>query len=277
MLKKSIKWLWFPFALTLFFGVLLVLLNHFIHPSNIWNENNLTKGIPFYFCENLNLNQLIRQPVNTFTNLPFLFFGLLITIMGKKDDNVKHERLFGIEPLYSYIFGGTLILVFIGSSLFHASLLIEAEYLDLSGVYALALFPLFYIINRIFTLWNLKLNKYTPRNLFYKSITLMYSTWLILTLLTFYINQHIIVPIIILLTGITFSFIEIKRPDQTNKLWAAIAAITLFFGISFFAIDLYKVYCFSEYWLQPHSLWHILAAISLFSFYLYMRSETILK
>jgi hypothetical protein len=68
----------------------------------------------------------------------------------------------------------------------------------------------------------------------------MYLFWIGLTLLTWFTNQHhLIVPFIITLTAFLLVYLEIKRPNQTQKSWAVIGITLLILGISFFAFDLF--------------------------------------
>jgi hypothetical protein len=110
--SSNYKKLWFPFSLILLFGATMAILNALINPTEIRNGYTLASDIPFHFCDPSNLHQLIRQPLNTYTNLTFLFFGSLIIRTGINESKKKPDHHIGKQPLFSYLFGGSLIIMF---------------------------------------------------------------------------------------------------------------------------------------------------------------------
>ena len=143
-----------PLWVSLTFLVFLSISAYVFGETHTWVTYSTDGDIGHFFCEHSRMNNLVREPVNTLTNIPFLFMGLLIFKIGKRDkerDYTLPNLMMGY-PVYSILFGASCLFLFFGSTFFHSSLIMPAQQLDMSGVYALILFPFYYNLHRAYNL-----------------------------------------------------------------------------------------------------------------------------
>ncbi len=251
------------------------------YPLNFW-----FKGTVFwsYFFSNYQLaenqlcefqitNAVIRQPLNTISNIFYLFFSVEIFIMALRDRKRAEAspNLLIANYQYSIIYGICFFLLFICSSLYHASLLDLFSQLDMAGVYASILFPLYYTIHKIIAA-KYYLNK--PYFSFYGS--LLFVFFLLLSIYIFTINfwqdsaYYVIASLSAALIFSTAYHLIFHVKDYTTN-YILVSIVTATFAVSFYALD--KVFCNAMSYFQLHSVWHFLSSLSLFYYYLYLRSE----
>ena len=260
---------------TIMFATSIAILNNIFYAHHTWDKYYTESTIGTDFCEFTDMNKLIRQPVNTVTN--FVYLVIAIYCFSKGMEDIKKKRAFNLitaNRFYSFTLAAVLLYTFIGSTLFHSSLIDLCSKIDFSAVYSISLFPAMYFTHRvILTVQGLPTN--TPRS---KGRILMIAIFsIIYGLLAFFVNgDDIVAPIvafIILLIISTGIYLERKQPGRTNKdyLIACIASITIA-GI-LFIFDVNKIFCSDMGRISPHSLWHIFNGMAIFFFYLYIRSE----
>jgi hypothetical protein len=99
---------------------------------DIWAGFELgTDGLSARYCEVNRLGAWIRQPVNTISNLVYLAAGLVVWADGRRPGHLRGAL--------RAILGAALVALFVGSSLFHASIARFAQRMDVGATYALAL------------------------------------------------------------------------------------------------------------------------------------------
>ena len=79
---------------------------------------------------------------------------------------------------------------------------------------------------------------------------------------------------VLILTGSVLTMADqYQRRRRQAVRWLALSGVTM--GVARLCWDLDKARKFSgpESWLQGHSIWHLLTALSLFSLYLFYRTE----
>lgn len=266
--------LYYVFGASVLFGIIIYVLNHFFYPSNFWNHFTTDKGIDIWFCEFTDMKKLVRQPINTFTNLWYIINAIFFISKGISDSRKPYAfNLITANPFYSYVAGFAALYTFIGSTFFHSSLISIASDIDFSAVYSVSLFPLMYFTHRLVLLIRKK-----PTNVKHpiESTILVIIFTLIYLLLTFIISMDYVHPIV--LTFITLTvflgfLLEKIQPNKTNKAYLLAVSIFITVAIVFFKMDTAKVGCDPDSFIQPHSLWHICNAMAVFYFYLYIRSE----
>ncbi|MFT6686597.1 MAG: hypothetical protein ACJAVH_001869, partial [Bacteroidia bacterium] len=159
------------------------------------------------------------------------------------------------------------------STFFHSSLIEFASNLDFSAVYSISLFPLMYFTHRFILLLRGK-----PSNVKHPKET----TWLVIAftlvylILTFAVPMNYVHPIVvgfIVSTGILGYILERKDPNKTVKAYLLFMVIFITAAMVFFKMDIAKIGCNPDSFIQPHSLWHILNGFAVFYFYMYIRSE----
>ena len=267
------KYYW-SFFLAISFGLLIYFLNHFFYPSNFWNNFTTKEGISVWFCEYTDMNRVVRQPINTFTNIWYVVNALFFLSKGISDyRKPKSYNLITANPYYSILLGIISIYTFLSSTFYHSSLISIASKLDYSAVYSISLFPLMYYTHRIIlNKRNKPTNKKHPKEV--RAIIFVFS--LIYILLTFFIPLKAVHPIVlsfIILTALGGYYLEKVEPNKTNKLYLILMVVTITIAVFLFKIDYEKVACNPESFIQPHSLWHIFNSLTVFYIYLYFRSE----
>ena len=93
----------------------------------------------------------LRQPSNMLTNLPFYVAAARVLTLGARDIRRCGPPVCELErhPAFSLLFGTSLLWVFLGSTLFHASWSRLGQRLDMGGVYAVLLVPVCHVLRRL--------------------------------------------------------------------------------------------------------------------------------
>lgn len=217
------------------------------------------------FCERNRMDQLIREPSNTFSNLAYVWLGLQVIAFAiyDKSKSTLQNRL-EQWPVFSWLLGLALILLGAGSFFYHASLSRLAQRWDMTGVYTVMLILLIYTLFQFF-----------PNRKKYVSGAVIVS--LIGALLLYYfkwsLNGLMFLPAFI---GSVLVFMLanqlIKKPRRNLK-WAGISVVSLLSAFTLWYLDREKILCYPNSWFQGHAIWHCLTGWSVFSVYLYFRSE----
>jgi len=235
-----------------------------------YNEGDIST----FFCEHTDMSKVIRQPINTFSNFIYWLVGIVILRRGWKDQSKRNRyNIISANPFYSIMLGSIMLYIFCASTFFHSSLLAFASHLDFSSVYSLCLFPLMYFTHRV---WLLSIG--VPSNVKHtKSTTILISVFsLAYLLLTFCLPEgsenYTVLGII--LTIIIFGVIVERRDrGKTNHYYLIVCIAAILIAVMCFVFDVYKILCNQDSFLQPHALWHLFTGISVFYFYMYIRSE----
>lgn len=256
------------------FAMIIYILNHFFYPSEFWFNFYAKSNISEWFCERTDMLKLVRQPVNTFTNFGYLVNAIFFLSKGLSDAKKNYAfNLITANPFYSLVLAATSFYTFACSTFFHSSLIETASDLDFSAVYSISLFPMLYFSHRFILL---KRNKATniKHPVETKWLVVIFTT--IYLLLTFVVSMdyvHQIVVSFIIATGSLGYFLESKDPGKTNKAYLLFMVIFITIAIIFFKLDIAKIGCNPDSFIQPHSIWHIGNSLAVFYFYLYIRSE----
>ncbi len=256
------------------FGLGIWLLNSTSAYRGFWLQFYTESDVKTFFCEKTNMQNLIRQPINTFSNFIYWLGALAILRRGWKDQrNQKRYNLVSANPFYSIMFGFILLYIFCASVFFHSSLIHFASELDFSAVYSLSLFPLMYFSHRV---WLLAIG--VPSNVRHtkSTVTVISAFSILYLLLTFFLpdgTQNYVVLTIILLLVLFGIIVERKDPGRTNHYYLLASIGYILFAVMWFVFDVYKIICNPNSWIQPHSLWHFCSGVSAFYFYMYIRSE----
>lgn len=251
------------------------------YPLNFWCKhtcfwftlgwNSLTNtGV----CELQFIDGVIRQPMSTFTNIFFLFFGVDIISKSVLDYRVNqgHHNMLIANFQYSVMFGMCMLTLFFGSTLYHASVVDIFAQMDMAGVFACALFPLFFTLHKL----------YAARFYDNKPYFSMMGSALVVLLFFFFqglltsyywedeMAYYILPMLYFSLIGATgyYNLYYVQRSERTSlfiSLICTTCAVFLYF------YDWY--YCNEMSYFQPHSLWHIFSAFSMYYFYMFLRSE----
>ena len=259
---------------TTLFGTLISILNKATYGSRFWERFPFESDIDKYFCEYTDMSRLIRQPVNTFTNFVYLVIAIFCFTKGMED--IKRKRAYNLitaNRFYSFTLSVIMLYTFIGSTLFHSSLITFCSKLDFSAVYSITLFPLMYFVHRV-TL-NIR-NKPTNIRHSNERIVMIIAFSVLYILLSFTLDMGVVHPIVgtIILSIILLGFyLEHRNPGYTNKDYLITTVVSIILAGIFFEFDIKHIMCGELGRVSPHSLWHIFNGLSIFFFYLYIRSE----
>ena len=259
---------------TVVFGLLISILNRAYYGTGFWDHFEFEADIDKFFCEYTNMKRFVRQPVNTFTNFIYLIIAMYCFSKGLED--IKKKRAYNLitaNRFYSFTLAAIALYTFIGSTLFHSSLIGFFSAMDFSAVYSISLFPLMYFTHRV---WLTVMNKPSHERRSKERLFLIAIFIMIYTFLTLHLDIRIVHPavtIIILTTMGLGIYLERKDPDQTNKDYLIATIVSILIAGALFELDIKHVFCTGMGRITPHSLWHIFNGMSVFFLYLYIRSE----
>jgi hypothetical protein len=262
------------FSLALFFGLSIWWLNGNQTLQGLWNNFIIDKRVPASFCEQVQINSPVRQPVNTFSNIVYLLTAVIVLngLWKKRHTNTKGHL--SESNIFCVLFSIVLLYVFIASTFYHASLIGIAHTLDYSAVFSFSLFPVMFFPYQWWLLKKKILSNTERRKSEIRFLLVFSGVNLGLALLTPKGKEQIVAILLVLLflvSAIITVIIEKHKPGTNYLIYTIIAVIA---AVILFEFDKYKIICNPKSFFQPHSLWNIFIGISALWFYLYMRSET---
>ena len=243
-------------------------LNTFLSGS-IWEGMTVSRSaINVEYCEFNNVEKLFHQSMNTYSNLAYFFFGVLILLMVSEDG--KNQGLSTLNrlqqfPLLSAFMGFCFIYLSFGSAFFHASLTLVGQRMDMNGTYsisiallAISLYHVFYKIN------------FTDLQ---KKIYIIASVVLLLTFFKLHLmfGSKTLLPVLILGNLILTLVNYIQFRKERFLLFPILSLALLLVAVNIRTLDVQKVGCDPYSWYQGHSLWHLLTAMSSFCSYAFFR------
>lgn len=262
-----------PLIISVMLSVVLFVLYSFFKDLNLWATWKVAGGNSAHFCESLEAG-IIKQRANTWSNLAYLFVGFVLFSIGLKDHLYKKRKsvnnFLAQHPGFTLLLSAAVILLFLGSFLYHASMSQLFQIVDRVGIYAI-----------VFTLIAYNTCKLFPKIKFNKEIRSSHVLGILLTIaLTIFClieawkwNINIIFPLLLLLL-VVLNFVSIKKQQSIYYLkYMLFAFVSLFVAGSFWIMDRTDVICTPSSIWQGHALWHILTAFSVLLLYFYYRSE----
>ncbi len=227
------------------------IMDHLSSFSNFWQNLPLgTAGKFAEYCEQNRMNAFLRQEMNSYSNIGFIFVGILLLL----SHNVGRLPYF-----FTMYYGSLMIFLGIGSGYYHASLTLDGQRWDMLGTYGIPLSALVLSIHGVTA-------KHRDKLLYV--LTALLVTFLIFYFISpFYnLSGKILPPVFLITAGLTV--IYVKNEPHKKPIYLGVAAIiSLAMAISFRTIDVKKIACDPESIYQGHSLWHFLTAAS--AYYIY--------
>ena len=93
--------------------------------SNIlyfWDKFYTENTTAAFFCERAEMQMLIRQPINTFSNIVYWLVAVAILRRGWKDQSKqKKYNIISANPFYSITYGLIMLYTFLASTFFSSS------------------------------------------------------------------------------------------------------------------------------------------------------------
>jgi hypothetical protein len=242
--------------------------NTFIDGS-VWHGMTLSKSaLTVEYCEFNNTDKLFHQSMNTYSNLAYSFFGVLIVLIALADyRNKSAQGLNHMEqfPLLSAFMGACFIYLSFGSAFFHASLTWVGQRFDMNGTYGLSVALLGIGLYHVFHMIT-----------FTDKIKQYWIGALGVLILAFFqihliVSSSILLPVLIM-TNLALTIINyIQFRQDRSIIFPLLSLILLVIAVKIRTLDVQKVDCDPYSWYQGHSVWHVLTAMSSFCNYAFFR------
>ncbi len=250
---------------------LLALIFGLVWDVNMWEGWTLgSNGTNTIFCEQNHLTEFIRQRANTWSNLAYLFYGLLCVKLALHDAaNKPQANYITRNPIISWVFGFTFLYLCFGSFFFHASITRIGQHFDMGGTYGLVAFPILINLVRIY-------KHYKPTNEAKLTIATVAAAFVVFALLFAFkwqMNSSIALPALILGIIITSLWYQLVSKTPYQMWFGVLAIVSMVAAFFIWWQDRYKYWCDPESLIQGHAFWHVLTGLGGFFVYLMLRSE----
>ncbi|MDX2000796.1 MAG: hypothetical protein SFW35_00060 [Chitinophagales bacterium] len=259
-----------PLVATIVVSALLYVIFQMIDPTTAWAGMELgNSGKTWHYCEQNRMDQLLRQPSNSWSNMAYFFFGMVAINLGLADSRAKFSANLVVDnPILSYWYGLTSIFLCGGSFLFHASLTRIGQHWDMTGTYAVTALPV--VINLV------RLTRPSRAQWKRAAITIVPLSLLVYSgfhLFKWVIDSGVVIPLLaalILFTTLLYHRLAKSRVPSL-LLAAAFGALVVAFIVR--TMDVKKIMCDPQSIYQGHSLWHFMAGLAVLLIYFVMRAE----
>lgn len=238
----------------------------------VWSGMTISQSaLRVEYCEFNHPYRLFHQPVNTYSNLAYFFFGALILLMARRDgqngQNPAHrssDRLAGF-PLLSVLMGSCFVYLSLGSAFFHASLTYVGQRVDMNATYSILLtllvITLYHIAHRV------RLSAAQQR-LVVLGLLVLIGLFIPLAIR---VPSSGLVPALILLLNVGMLIHYVQQQNQRSLGLVGLGFVLIGTAIYLRTRDVQKVGCDPYSLLQGHALWHVLTATSSFCSYYFFR------
>ena len=229
----------------------------FVLDSSVWTGMKVSQSaVTVEYCEFNHPERLFHQPINTYSNLIYFFYGLLVFQLALKDlklVGVKGVNSIRSSPYLSILLAANFIYLSFGSAFFHSSLTWIGQRIDMNATYGLTLSLICIGLVQVGLVIGM---------------LLLIAGFLPLAL---QISSSILLPslfLILLVLGIINYF---QYPSQRSPLLGLLSFVLLAVAIQIRSMDVAKINCDPMSIWQGHALWHFLTATSSLCMYLYFR------
>ncbi len=260
-------------SLVVFFVVPIIIINNLIGETAFWKDIQLgPAGLYEEFCEKNRMDAFLREKMNSWSNLAFVWCGLVCLFMGFADKkSTDSENLIIKMPIISYATGLSLIYLGLGSFLYHASLTRVMQRFDMAGTYAAIAAVIIVGCLRMNEFFLKKKSSEISRRNVYGWLLLMLTLDVIFYVFKWQMNSTFVLPfMIIVLMGIAV-FLWSKKEVEVKVFWPILALFFVVLAYTFWVLDVKKILCDPDSLLQGHAAWHILTGLSLLFMYIYFR------
>lgn len=225
-------------------------------------------GVGSVFCE-ADRPGLIKQPVNTWSNLGFIFCGLYIGWVLAKGNYNQNKNSLTQKIFYASFFSSLVVYLGPGSMAMHATTTAIGGFLDMLSMYLIAAFLVSYAAERFF--------KLTPLHFLVIFISvLLFCVWAnfqdVHFVFDFFGNT-----VFAFFIGLAIFFESLNifiRKMQHEKHWAFLSFAALILAFAIWNLWQNETSLCDPYSLiQGHGMWHVLNAVSLYFLFRYYVSE----
>ncbi|MCP9767976.1 hypothetical protein EGI22_08630 [Lacihabitans sp. LS3-19] len=241
--------------------------------GKVWEGMTLSKSaLVGEYCEFNNSQKFFHQSMNTYSNLAYFFFGILIIFIAIYDiENTRNNLKNKLEkfPQLSILMGLFLIYLSIGSAFFHASLTYVGQRVDMNGTYSISIALLGIAFYHLFQIDSFTEN---GKKIWVIALIIMTVIFIPIHLL---ISSSILLPGMILLQTVLVFIIYFRNRQERFFLLAISSIILMFIAVKIRTLDVQKIGCDPHSFYQGHAIWHLLTALSSFFSYAFFRFSKI--
>ena len=248
--------------------VVYVLLNTVLN-GHVWDGMTVSKSaLTVEYCEFNDVHKFFHQSMNTYSNLVYFFFGVLVCQVARND--ARHQGL-GIKnrlqqfPTLSMLTGICFIYLSVGSAFFHASLTWTGQRVDMNGTYGISIVLLCVAAYHVF--YNITFSDEIKPWIMGILVGLILSFYQIHLLL----SSSVLLPAFILSTWLLIGINYIQFRKERSVLLAISSLALILIALKIRALDVQKIDCDPHSPYQGHSVWHLLAGLSSFCSYAFFR------
>ncbi|MFN8347949.1 MAG: ceramidase domain-containing protein [Spirosomataceae bacterium] len=237
--------------------------------GDVWAGMTVSKSaLTAEYCEFNNVARFFHQRMNTYSNLAYFFFGLVILQVGladRKNQDTQSKNRLEAFPLLSILLGICFIYLCFGSAFFHASLTYAGQRVDMNGTYALTLVLVSIALYHVF---------YTVR---FTSTTERILVAFLAILVVLFLKIALLIPsgkllpslILTLLLLTAINYVQFRK--ERSGILAILSFILIVVAIVVRTMDVQKMGCNPYSCYQGHALWHLLTALSSVCTYAFFR------
>jgi hypothetical protein len=230
--------------------------------GEIWQKLTQSKSaIEAEYCEFDNKQAFFRQKLNTFSNLIYFFMGVFILNLPIK---ASAKNLLERFNALNYAMAFAFIYLSFGSALFHASLSLLGQRIDMNGTYGISIVLLFIAFYHIFN-FNFSAKQ---KQVYVILIAMSYLLFLFIPPL---ISSSILVPSMVISILILKIIYYLQKPRERYFLLIPLSFVIILLALKIRTLDVMKIDCDPFGFFQGHSLWHVLTAFSTFLSYAFFR------
>ncbi|NID12925.1 ceramidase domain-containing protein [Fibrivirga algicola] len=244
-------------------------LDSFVNGS-VWEGMVISKSaLVVEYCEFNNVARFFHQRMNTYSNLSYFFFGVLILLIARYDQThqsaIKRQNRLEAFPALSALMGLCFIYLSFGSAFFHASLTYVGQRVDMNGTYSITLvlvtIALYHVLHKL---------RLTPlaKLSWVVSLVVLIGLFLKIALL---VSSAVLLPslILALLLLIAVNYVQFRR--KRSGVVAVASLVLMVVAVKFRTLDVQKIGCDPHSLMQGHSIWHLLTALSSVCSYSFFR------
>jgi dihydroceramidase len=210
------------------------------------------------FCEAVRAAG-VRQPANAWSSLAFVVAGFWILGSG----SLSRSNLISSRPVHRIVLGIAVVLIGYGSAFYHATLSFAGQFVDVFGMYLLAVFIVLYAWSRLRPLSDLAM----------VGLYVGINTALAVLLIAVPAVRRYAFGVL-LLTGLALEMrVRRTRPAAVEGRWLTATVLVMAIGFAAWVFDIRRIVCSPESVLQGHALWHLAGAAASLLLFRYYASE----
>ncbi|MEZ0484653.1 ceramidase domain-containing protein [Fibrella aquatica] len=238
--------------------------------GSVWEGMLVSKSaLVVEYCEFNNVARFFHQRMNTYSNLAYFFFGVLILLIANYDQSrlssINRQNRLEAFPALSALMGLCFIYLSFGSAFFHASLTWIGQRVDMNGTYGITLVLVTIALYHV--LHGIRLTS-LAKTVWVVSLVALIIVFLKVALL---VSSAILLPSLILSLLVLIAINYIQFRQKRSGIVAVASLVLMVVAVKFRTLDVQKIGCDPHSLVQGHSIWHLLTALSSVCSYSFFR------